>query len=629
MAQRFIRGLIVLFIVSIFCSSCSNQKVRTNTLSPVEQATNTFTPMEPPANPSPTATSAIAQLPMDCDRKGTVPLHLTKKDDVQTYIRWGAKTADQVRDYIEAENTEIVVDGESKFATTTQGDVEFMADSGLYYVQSNFDVGNLPEGNHVIRTVIHFNNKVFDGFAWYGADTDYPTVEGSCTVTVEITETPSTIYFNGTVITMEKAHPLAEAAAVHDNLIQAVGSSQDILALKGPDTVLIDLQGKTLMPGFVEGHTHYIQNAWIDGTPFTEMMSNLLRFGLTGETEMHGALDFIDAMLAAENNNEIAVRVNIFAQYNESILADNKTVIDPAWYLDNPPILNPSRKVRIPGVKIFVDGAGTPPRGCPYDSFPFPSTVTDVWPEVWDSCRTPYGDLYLNEAQLTSAVQTIQDRGYRASFHVMGDASAAITLNAIETVLDGKPNSIYRHQIQHNSLLSPELVQRYVDLDIIASVPGGFNTCEADTYAPIYGEDHKEWAVNRFSLAGLGLHVYAIGDFSRGDINLLNPIRRLHGLVTLEDQRSDGSACQPPEWIAKHKFSVQRALEMLTIEPAYAVSMENYIGSILPGKYADLIILSDNPLTMDPNRLMDVKVLLTMVNGKVGYCASGNDAYCP
>jgi hypothetical protein len=571
---------------------------------------------------------------MNCNRRENTTLHLTENDYVQTYVKWAAKTADQVNDYIEAENSEVFLDGEAINSTTTHGVVDFIEDSRLYYVQSNFDVGNLSKGNHTIRTVIGFDNKVFDGFGWYGPGTDTPTIDSTCTVIVEESlvtnnEEPSLIFHNGVVITIEKAQPLAEAVAIHSNLIQAVGSNEDILALKGPDTVVIDLQGKTLMPGFMEGHTHYIQNAWIDGTRLEEMMSNLLRFGLTSETEMHGARDFIDAMLAAEQNNEVVMRMNIFAQYNYSYLENGKTAIDPAWYLDNPPILDPSQMVRIPGVKIFVDGAGTPNRGCPYDSFPFPSTITDVWPDVWESCSTPYGDLYLDEAQLTSALQTIQDRGYRASFHVMGDAAAAITVNAIETVLNGEPNSIYRHQIQHSSMLSPELVQRYVQLDIISSVLGGFNTCDADWYVSAYGEEHYEWAVNRFSLADLGLHVYAVGDFSRGDVKFLNPFRRLYGLVTLQEQRSDGSVCEPPEWISKHKIGVERALEMLTIEPTYAVSMENNIGSILPGKFADLIIISDNPLTIDPNRLIDITVLMTMVNGKVGYCASGNEMYCP
>jgi len=443
------------------------------------------------------------------------------------------------------------------------------------------------------------------------------------------TQPADVIFHNGVVLTIEASQPQAQAVAIQGSQILAVGSNADILALGGPGTVVIDLQGKTLMPGFMEAHTHYLQNSYFAGKSLEELMSNLVRFGLTSETEMHGNREFIDAMLAAEDSNQVIVRTNIFAQYNYSYLVNEKTVIDPAWYVDNPPILDPSHMVRIPGVKFFVDGAGTPDRGCPFDSFPFPSTVTDAWPEVWESCRTPNGELYLDEAQLTSALQTVQDRGYRASFHVMGDASANITLNAIETVLDGRPNSMYRHQIQHNSLLSPEQVQRYVQLDVIATVPSMFDTCNADTYLPIYGEGYYQWSVNRYTLADLGAHVSAIGDWLGGDVNLLNPFRRLYGLVTMRQWPIGGSVCEPPEWIAKHKIGVERALEMLTIEPAYTVSMEDYIGSILPGKFADLIVISDNPLAVDPNQLIDLQVSMTMINGKVVYCAVGAGAFCP
>jgi hypothetical protein len=123
--------------------------------------------------------------------------------------------------------------------------------------------------------------------------------------------------------------------------------------------------------------------------------------------------------------------------------------------------------------------------------------------------------------------------------------------------------------------------------------------------------------------------VSAIGDWLGGDVNLLNPFRRLYGLVTMRQWPIGGSVCEPPEWIAKHKIGVERALEMLTIEPAYTVSMEDYIGSILPGKFADLIIISDNPLTVDPNQLIELQVSMTMINGKVVYCAVGAEAFCP
>ena len=68
---------------------------------------------------------------------------------------------------------------------------------------------------------------------------------------------------------------------------------------------------------------------------------------------------------------------------------------------------------------------------------------------------------------------------------------------------------------------------------------------------------------------------------------------------------------------------------MMTIEAAYALFMEDYIGSLKPGKFADLIVLSENPLTIDPDDIINIEVLLTMVGGNVEYCAPGHEALCP
>jgi len=465
--------------------------------------------------------------------------------------------------------------------------------------------------------------------------TPAPTASPSPTVPPPPAEPADIIFHNGVVITIEEAQPLAEAVAIRNGLIQVVGTNAEALALQGPGTSVVDLQGKTMMPGFIEGHTHFIINALEDGKPLPEIMDTLLSFGLTSVTEMHGHREYIESMLQAEQDGELRVRVNIFSDYNYGYLENRQTIIDPAWYLDHAPVLDPTRMLRLPGVKIFVDGAGVPGRGCAFKSFPFPENITDIWPNVWDTCGSEYGDLYLNEEQLTDAIQSIQDQGYRAAFHVMGDAAIDHVLNALETVLNGESNTLYRHQIQHNSILRPDMLERYVQMDLLASVRGAFNTCDAEEYVAMFGEDHYEWAANRFALPGLIAHAFNEGDFGRGDpydvtrANPLNPIASLYGLVTHQQLRSDGSICIPPEWIAKHQISVERALEMLTIEPAYAVSMEDYTGSIKPGKYADLIILSGNPLAIDPNDLKNLKVWMTMVGGSVEYCAAGYEAFCP
>jgi predicted amidohydrolase YtcJ len=65
------------------------------------------------------------------------------------------------------------------------------------------------------------------------------------------------IYFDGTIITVNDRAPLAEAIAVRGGNILALGTRKDIFALRGSATTLIDLHGHTLLPGFVDGHSHF------------------------------------------------------------------------------------------------------------------------------------------------------------------------------------------------------------------------------------------------------------------------------------------------------------------------------------------------------------------------------------
>jgi len=67
------------------------------------------------------------------------------------------------------------------------------------------------------------------------------------------------IFHNGHIITMDTDNPIAEAIAVTDGIIIAVGKNEEVISLAGDDAVMIDLNGKTLMPGFVDAHNHLIE----------------------------------------------------------------------------------------------------------------------------------------------------------------------------------------------------------------------------------------------------------------------------------------------------------------------------------------------------------------------------------
>ena len=77
------------------------------------------------------------------------------------------------------------------------------------------------------------------------------------------TDIADKVFTNGNVITINEAQPSAEAVAIKDNKIIFVGSTKDAEAFIGEGTETTDLQGKTMMPGFVSAHDHLIASSWV------------------------------------------------------------------------------------------------------------------------------------------------------------------------------------------------------------------------------------------------------------------------------------------------------------------------------------------------------------------------------
>ena len=110
----------------------------------------------------------------------------------------------------------------------------------------------------------------------------------------------------------------------------------------------------------------------------------------------------------------------------------------------------------------------------------------------------------------------------------------------------------------------------------------------------------------------------------------VTPITDLAWLVARKETREirgELTTCEPPDWLAAERITVEEALQFMTINAAYTLFMEDVVGSLKPGKFADLIVLSDNPLTVGPDALIDLEVLMTMVGGRVEYC--GQQELCP
>lgn len=437
-------------------------------------------------------------------------------------------------------------------------------------------------------------------------------------------ETANIIFYNGQVVTIDENMTQAEALAIKGDQILAVGSDSAVLAYQGANTIMIDLQGKTLMPGFADGHNHFFQQGNRPGS-LDEAQNFALMHGYTSMTEMAGDDFYLQEMLDAEEAGELRLRVNVFPMYNFGVLTDEGEVWYAwQWYPENEPILDHDHMLRIPGIKVFVDGAGIAPRGCFAMSEPY-SAEQQAADWFKSACFNEYGDLYWEQAELNQIVADAQAAGFRVAFHANGDRAIESTLDAIEYALDGQPNDDYRHQIQHSLFIrDDDMLDRYVSLDVLTSIRGHFHSCTS------YGYDW-EMLTNKYELPGLGVHAFLETDFNwqRTTYRTLDPFVNMFSLVTRKQIEENGNICDPPPGVSINVITIEQALRIMTIEPAYAVSQEDYLGSLEPGKFTDIVILAFNPLTLHPDDLMDNEVLMTMVGGVTEYCASGYEDICP
>ncbi|MHA1446358.1 MAG: amidohydrolase [Candidatus Heimdallarchaeaceae archaeon] len=433
------------------------------------------------------------------------------------------------------------------------------------------------------------------------------------------------IFCNGNIITIDENNPLVQAIAIKDGLIVGLGSTDAILEnFATSNDTTYDLNGLTIMPGIIDGHSHYMASLFWIGEVNTIYDSQIIALanGYTTLNEKSIDIGEFTWLQSAEQNGTLSLRVNAFLIYNFAWLENNETVLVGAWEPDVVPILDHDLKFRVPGFKIYLDGASGN-RGLPAMSDPYTQEMIDLWGII-----NPYGDLYFNQSELNSVVDSIHDRGFSVAVHAMGDRATETILNAIEYALNGTDNDNARHQIEHNSFIREDQIAKALTLNTIHSVRGYFPTYWQQEYADLYSPVWMERTVNRYSLPGEGLHSYLETDFgflwgydedNWSKSANIRPFLHMWGLVTRKAIDENGSIHSPDPWVAEHTISVEQALRMMTIEGAYAVKQEDYIGSLEIGKYADMIILTADPLTVNEDDIKDIEVMLTMVGGKIEY----------
>lgn len=411
---------------------------------------------------------------------------------------------------------------------------------------------------------------------------------------------PDTIFHNGIVLTMEQNQPRAEAIAILDDEIYAVGSSEGVLALSGPETNLIDLGGKTLLPGFIDSHTHWIgDNELNNYRNVDETIRYVIENGWTSINEMFVSPERLEELLLFDQEERLHVRVNAYLPIN---------YLDQRFgrpYLQYSPLEILSPRVRVAGVKFFTD---------------------NDWGHIinWE------------QSEFNEEVQAAHQAGWQVAIHTFSIQGHSMVLEALELALQGEDNSAYRHRIEHVIAITDEQLAEIQQQGYIASIqlnfPGNIPQADPTFYDKVPEEDFPlftRWE----DIYQAGITIAGGTDWpwfsndtfiERGGAPAGSPLRLLYKAAT----HTDTNNRIPDDWMRSQFLSVEAALQSLTINGAYATFEEDVKGSLKPGKWADIVILSDNPLTVPIEKLIEIEVLMTMIGGNVEHCAEGAAALC-
>lgn len=199
--------------------------------------------------------------------------------------------------------------------------------------------------------------------------------------------------------------------------------------------------------------------------------------------------------------------------------------------------------------------------------------------------------------------------------HAIGDAAVRMGLDLVEYAREMHPRSTSRFTICHAQVVNPADVPRFAELDVIVqSTPTWY---AYDDIALAYlGEERLAHMYPLNSIAAAGGKVTLGSDFPASWIGLdgMNPLFNIEMALTRQPPGDKDYLPQPP---VEERITLQRALRGYTLDAAFQLGLENEIGSIAPGKQADLVVLDTDIFSSDPHSIHNSKVVMTVVDGVV------------
>ena len=260
--------------------------------------------------------------------------------------------------------------------------------------------------------------------------------------------------------------------------------------------------------------------------------------------------------------------------------------------------------ISVGGIKLMLDGV--------IDS------MTGAMLEPYAGQSGNKGKLFWEPEAYKKAVVEINARGIQVSTHSIGDAAIRLSLDAYEQGAQVSGNRDLRNKIEHAEDIAASDIPRFGQLGVIAS----FQPLHANPDPTWVGawiknvgpeREQRAWAWK--TVLDGGGHLAFGSDWP---VVTINPWLGLQVAVT----RQDFEGRPPGGWIPQQKLQISDAVYAYTMGGAYVMHRENEEGSIEAGKLADLILVSQNIFEVEPHKIAETRVVMTMVGGKIVFQGS-------
>jgi len=317
-------------------------------------------------------------------------------------------------------------------------------------------------------------------------------------------------------------------------------------------------------------------------------------FGITTVIEPQCTLQHLKMYDHARQRGELPVRMQVALYHRQHTPASQIDHFSQVRHT-----FNNDDKLRISAVKLYSDDVIEP------------HTAAMLAPYTDRPGAT--GKLLWAPSEFNDVAARIDRLGFQIFIHATGDRGIRTALDAIEHAQRVNGRRDCRHQVIHDECLSPQDIPRYHGSGIVACMQP--RHCAPDItgqWAAAVGPERSKYAWPFRSLRDSGA-VLAFG--SDWDVAEMDPLIGIYTALTRKglDGKPEGG------WIRDQTIDLETAIRGYTINGAYANFAEANRGSIVPGKYADLIMLSDNLFSIPPEKIRDAHVLLTLVGGREIY----------